>query len=86
MTQKELYTAYVRFENAGNYRYRIDQEKVNILLDGIYSAVVVRDIWNAAKENKRAESDYRRCIARKSYVLADNIGNNTSANSIEIRS
>ena len=53
-----------------------------MLLDGIYSAVVVRDILERGKrKEQRAVTDA--LLLRKIILfLADNIGNNTSAASI----
>ena len=60
----------------------LDQERANMLLDGIYSAVVVRDILERGKrKEQRAVTDA--LLLRKIILfLADNIGNNTSAASI----
>lgn len=79
----ELFDAYLKYGgmppviDAG-----LNQEKAVAVLDGVYSAVVVRDILEREKrKDQRATSDA--VLLRKLIMfLADNIGNNTSATSI----
>ena len=82
---KELYTAYVRFGGMPAITdIGLDQEKVNILLDGIYSAVVVRDILERSQRKISGQRVITDAVLLRKIImfLADNIGNNTSANSI----
>ncbi len=60
----------------------LDQEKALVLLDGIYSTVVVRDILE--RENLRGQRKITDSTLLKKIVrfLADNIGSNISVSSI----
>ena len=79
----ELFDAYLKYGgmppviDAG-----LNQEKAVAVLDGVYSAVIVRDILEREKrKDQRATADA--VLLRKLIMfLADNIGNNTSATSI----
>jgi len=60
----------------------LDQKKVHVLLDGIYSAVVIRDsLGRGRRKAQRAITDA--LLLRKIILfLSDNIGNSTSVRSI----
>ena len=80
---RDLFEAYAQFGGMpGLAGAELEQERANMLLDGIYSAVVVRDILERGKrKEQRAVTDA--LLLRKIVLfLADNIGNNTSAASI----
>lgn len=80
---RDLFEAYAQFGGMPALaEAELDQERANMLLDGIYSAVVVRDILERGKrKEQRAVTDA--LLLRKIILfLADNIGNNTSAASI----
>ena len=80
---RDLFEAYAQFGGMpGLAGAKLEQERANMLLDGIYSAVVVRDILERGKrKEQRAVTDA--LLLRKIILfLADNIGNNTSAASI----
>ena len=77
---RDLFEAYAQFGGMPALaEAELDQERANMLLDGIYSAVVVRDILERGKrKEQRAVTDA--LLLRKIILfLADNIGNNTSA-------
>lgn len=73
----EVFEAYLRFGGMpGISEVGLDQEKALVLLDGIYSTVVMRDILE-----KKVVSDP--ILLRKIIMfLADNIGSNISVSSI----
>lgn len=79
----EMFEAYMRFGGMpGIADVGLDQEKAMVLLDGIYSTVIMRDILD--REQRR---DQRRLtdpvLLRKIILfLADNIGSNISISSI----
>ena len=80
---RDLFEAYVQFGGMPSLAEAgLDQEKANMLLDGIYSAVVVRDILERGRrKEQRAVTDA--LLLRKIILfLADNIGSNTSSASI----
>ena len=60
----------------------LEQDKAMILLDGIYSTIVVRDILE--REKRRGQHQITDSVLLRKIILflADNIGNNTSLNSI----
>lgn len=60
----------------------LDQEKANVLLDGIYSAVVVRDILERGRRKEQRAITDAHLLRKIILFLADNIGNNTSSTSI----
>ncbi len=79
----DLFESYVQFGGMPSLvDTGLDQEKAHMLLDGIYSAVVVRDILERGlRKEQRAITDA--LLLRKIILfLADNVGNNTSASSI----
>lgn len=79
----QIFMQYVRFGGMPSIRdVGFDIDKVTTVLDGIYSAVVVRDILEHRKTQAvKATSDP--ILLRKLIMfLADNIGSNISANNI----
>lgn len=80
---KYLFELYARYGGMpGLADIGLEQDRVSAMLDGIYSAVVVRDILERGRrEGQRAITDA--VLLRKIIMfLADNIGNNVSATSI----
>mgnify|MGYP000770706996 FL=1 len=60
----------------------LDQEKALVLLEGIYSTVIMRDILE--RENRKGQKRITDPVLLKKIVmfLADNIGSNISVSSI----
>lgn len=80
---RELFEAYARFGGMPPLAETgLDQEKANMLLDGIYSAVVVRDILERGRRKEQRAITDALLLRKIIFFLADNIGNNTSATSI----
>ncbi len=80
---KEAFESYLRFGGMpGIADVGLDQEKALILLDGIYSTVVVRDILE--REKRRGMRQITDPILLRKIILffADNIGSNISISSI----
>lgn len=80
---REVFDAYMRFGGMpGIADVGLNQEKALVLLDGIYSTVVMRDILE--RENRRGQKRITDPILLKKIVmfLADNIGSNISVSSI----
>ena len=80
---REVFDAYMRFGGMpGIADIGLDQEKALVLLDGIYSTVIMRDILE--RENRRGQKRVTDPILLKKITmfLADNIGNNISVSSI----
>lgn len=80
---EELFDAYLKYGGMPSIMdVGLNQEKITAILDGVYSAVVIRDILEREKrKDQRAITDA--ILLRKLIMfLADNIGNNTSATSI----
>ncbi len=80
---RELFNAYIKFGGMpGIADVGLDQEKALILLDGIYSSVVIRDILE--RELRRNQRQITDPILLKKIILflADNIGSNISVSSI----
>ena len=79
----EIFDAYMRFGGMpGIADVGLDQEKALMLLEGIYSTVVMRDILE--RENRRGQKRITDPILLKKIVLflADNIGSSISVSSI----
>jgi len=79
----EVFNAYMRYGGMpGIADVGLDQEKVNILLDGIYSTVVMRDILQ--REKLRGQKQITDSILLRKIILflADNIGSSISVSSI----
>ncbi|MCM1082915.1 MAG: ATP-binding protein [Clostridium sp.] len=80
---REVFDAYMRFGGMpGIADIGLDQEKALLLLEGIYSTVIVRDILE--RENLRGQKRITDPILLKKIVifLADNIGSSISVSSI----
>lgn len=80
---REVFDAYMRFGGMpGIADVGLDQEKALVLLDGIYSTVIMRDILE--RENRRGQKRITDPVLLKKIVmfLADNIGSNISVSSI----
>lgn len=79
----DLFNAYIRYGGMpGIADIGLDQEKVYMLLDGIYSTVVVRDILE--REKLKGQRKITDSILLKKIILflADNIGSNISVTNI----
>lgn len=79
----EVFSAYMRYGGMpGIADVGLDREKVAVLLDGIYSTVVVRDILE--RENRRGQKRITDPVLLRKIILflADNIGNSISVSSI----
>ena len=80
---EELYEAYLHYGGMpGIADVGLVQDRVLALLDGVYSTVVVRDILE--REKRRGQRQITDPILLRKIILflADNIGSNTSLNSI----
>lgn len=80
---RDLFDAYIRFGGMpGIADVGLDQEKALVLLDGIYSTVIVRDILE--RENRRGQKQITDPVLLRKIVLflADNIGSSVSFSSI----
>lgn len=79
----ELFDAYLKY---GGMPSVIDvgmqQDKVAAMLDGLYSAVVIRDILERGRRKEQRAITDPILLRKLIMFLADNIGNNTSASSI----
>lgn len=80
---KDLFDAYMRYGGMpGIVDVGLEQDKAMTLLDGIYSAVVVRDILEREKRRGQRQITDAELLRKIVLFLADNIGNNTSLNSV----
>ena len=80
---KELYEAYAKFGGMPMLAdIGLEQDKVTAALDGVYSAVVVRDILEREKRKGQRTITDSLLLRKLMMFLADNIGNSTSATSI----
>ncbi len=80
---REVFDAYMRFGGMpGIADIGLDQEKALMLLEGIYSTVIMRDILE--RENRRGQKKITDPILLKKIAmfLADNIGSNISVSTI----
>ncbi len=80
---REVFDTYMRFGGMpGIADVRLDQEKALVLLEGIYSTVIMRDILE--RENRRGQKRITDSVLLKKIVmfLADNIGSSISVSSI----
>lgn len=80
---REVFDAYVRFGGMpGIADIGLDQEKALVLLEGIYSTVIMRDILE--RENLRGQKQITDPVLLKKIVmfLADNIGSSISVSSM----
>ena len=79
----ELFEAYMHYGGMpGIADVGLVQDRALALLDGIYSTVVVRDILEREKHRGQRQITDPVLLRRIIMFLADNIGNNTSLNSI----
>jgi len=80
---KELYEAYAKFGGMPMLAdVGLETDKVTTALDGVYSAVVVRDILEREKRKGQRTITDPLLLRKLMMFLADNIGNSTSATSI----
>lgn len=80
---KELYEAYAKFGGMPMLAdVGLEQDKVAAALDGVYSAVVVRDILEREKRKGQRTITDSLLLRKLMIFLADNIGNTVSATSI----
>ena len=80
---RDVFDAYMRFGGMpGIADIGLDQEKALMLLEGIYSTVIMRDILE--RENRKGQSRITDPVLLKKIImfLADNIGINISVSSI----
>lgn len=83
MDLRELFQAYLRFGGMPAIAETgLDQKKVHMLLDGIYSAVVVRDILERGRRKEQRAITDALLLRKIILFLSDNIGNSTSVRSI----
>lgn len=80
---EDLYEAYLYYGGMpGIADVGLVQDRALALWDGIYSTVVVRDILEREKRRGRRQITDPILLRKIMLFLADNIGNNTSLNSI----
>ena len=80
---RDMFDMYVKYGGMPSIAdVGLDEEKVAAVLDGIYSAVIVRDILERGKRKNTRNVNDPLLLRKLMMFLADNIGNNTSANSI----
>lgn len=80
---KELYEAYAKFGGMPMLAdVGLETDKVTAALDGVYSAVIVRDILEREKRKGQRTITDPLLLRKLMMFLADNIGNSTSATSI----
>lgn len=80
---RDVFDAYMRFGGMpGIADIGLDQEKALMLLEGIYSTIIMRDILE--RENRKGQSRIPDPVLLKKIImfLADNIGSNISVSSI----
>ena len=80
---REVFDAYMRFGGMpGIADVGLNQEKALMLLEGIYSTVIVRDILE--RENRRGQKRITDPVLLKKIVmyLADNVGSNISVSTM----
>lgn len=79
----ELFEAYMHYGGMpGIADVGLVQDRALVLLDGIYSTVVVRNILEREKRRGQRQITDPVLLRKIIMFLADNIGNNTSLNSI----
>ena len=80
---REVFDAFMRFGGMpGIADVGLDQEKALILLEGIYSTVIVRDILERENRRDRKKITDPVLLKKIALFLADNIGSNISVSSI----
>lgn len=79
----EAFNSYVRFGGMpGIADVGLDQEKALVLLDGVYSSVIVRDVLEREKKRGRKQITDPVLLRKIILFLADNVGSNVSFSSI----
>lgn len=79
----EAFASYMRFGGMpGIADVGLDQEKALILLDGIYSTVVIRDILEREKQRGQKQITDPLLLRKIILFLADNVGNSVSLSSV----
>lgn len=80
---REVFDAYMRFGGMpGIADVGLDQEKALVLLDGIYSTVIVRNILEREKRRGQRQITDPVLLRKIILFLADNIGSSVSVSSI----
>lgn len=80
---RELYEAYVKFGGMPMLAdVGLELDRVSATLEGVYSAVVVRDILEREKRKGQRTITDSLLLRKLMMFLADNIGNSVSATSI----
>ena len=80
---RDLFDAYMRYGGMpGIADIGLEQDKAMTLLDGVYATVVVRDILEREKRRGVRQITDAELLRKIILFLADNIGNNTSLNSV----
>ncbi|MDC7955185.1 ATP-binding protein [Fusobacterium simiae] len=80
---KELFEAYMIYGGMPSLtEVDLEIDKALTILDGIYSSVVIRDILEREKQKGKRQVTDSSLLRKIIMFLADNIGNNTSINSI----
>ena len=80
---KELYEAYAKFGGMPMLAdVGLELDRVSTTLEGVYSAVVVRDILEREKRKGQRTITDSLLLRKLMMFLADNIGNSVSATSI----
>lgn len=81
---RDVFDLYVKYGGMPSIAdVGLEVEKVSAVLDGIYSAVIVRDILERKKHDNIRQINDAVLLRKIMMFLADNIGNNTSSNSIK---
>ena len=79
----DLFEAYMRYGGMpGLIDIGLEQDKVNVMLEGIYSTVVVRDILERERRRGQRQITDAELLRKVIRFLADNVGNSTSLNTI----
>jgi len=80
---EDLFDAYLHYGGMpGIADVGLEQDKAMMLLDGIYSTIVVRDILERDRRRGRKQVTDPVLLRKIILFLADNIGNSTSLNSV----
>lgn len=80
---EDLFEAFMHYGGMpGIADVGLERDKALALLDGIYSTIVVRDILEREKRRGQRQITDSVLLRKVILFLADNIGNNTSLNSI----
>ncbi len=83
VSMEDLFDAFIHYGGMpGIADVGLEQERALIMLDGIYSTIVVRDIMEREKRRGRRQITDPVLLRKVILFLADNIGNNTSLNTI----